>query len=99
MEQRGDRDGQSKGVLYEEMGNDLYVPLVQPFHENINMGDVTIEAGSLLQRLSTLTEKADPLLCRWFLRKATLRCCPLRLPLTDAEKTAPSPCSLIVDRI
>ncbi len=66
---------------------------------NINMGDVTAEAGSLLHRLSTLTEKADTLLCRWLLRKATLQCCPLRLPLTDAEKTASSPCSLIVDRI
>ncbi len=90
---------QLKGVWYEEIGKDLCIPLVQPFLENINMGDLTAEAGSLLHRLSTLNEKADPLLCRWLLRKATLQCCPLRLPLTDAEKTASSPCSLIVDRM
>ncbi len=46
---------QSEVVSYEEMGKDLCQHLIQPFLEIFN-------GGSLIQYLTTLTEKTDPLL-------------------------------------
>ncbi len=61
----------------EEMGKDFCPNFSNRFLKTLTEGAVTMEAGSLFQYFTTLTEKADPLLQRWLAPWGTLEGCPL----------------------
>ncbi len=65
----GERGGsRGKGVVsvqsMGEVGKDFCPNFLQPFLEKLTEGAVTMEAASLFQYFTILTENADPLLRR-----------------------------------
>ncbi len=61
-----------------EMGKGFCPKLSIRFLKTLTEGAVTMEAGTLFQYFTNLTENADPLLRRWLAPWSTLQRCPLR---------------------